>query len=339
MTRIRLAVVGLNFGSWMIEHELLQGAGATTMQIVAVCDYDAGKVSRWSTQLGVPGFTLLNDMLATIQPQAVALFTGPVGRAALIAQIVAYGCDVITTKPFEGDVAAAVSLLAQVRAMGRVVHLNSPAPTMSPDIAQLMDWHAQYQLGEPVGYRATTWCAYREQPDGSWYDDPRLCPVAPMFRLGIYLINDVGWFFRDVRQVMVQQARIFTQRPTADNAQLAVAYHNGALGTIFASFCVDDQQYYRCALEMNFAHGTLYRNVGPRTADRADVQLAVVTVQAGQQLLCNASTPTQGAGYQWGEFQRAVLTGAGIDDAYIQRIVAGLQLMDAMQQAAESEIP
>ncbi|MFN5343131.1 MAG: Gfo/Idh/MocA family protein [Roseiflexaceae bacterium] len=335
MTRIRLAVVGLNFGSWMIEHELLQGAGAATMQIVAVCDLDAGKVAHWSTQLGVPGFTDIGELLQVVQPQAVALFSGPVGRAALIERIIAHGCDVMTTKPFEGNTSAAEAVLLQARAMGRVVHLNSPAPVMPPDIAQLMHWRDHYQLGEPVAYRATTWCAYREQPDGSWYDDPRLCPVAPMFRLGIYLINDISWFFRGVQTVSVQQARIFTQRPTADNAQLAVAYQNGALGSMFASFCIDDRQYYRCALEMNFAHGTLYRNMGPLAADTTDVQLAVVTVQAERQQIVQATTPAQGAGYQWHEFQRAVQTRASIDDAYVQRIIAGLQILDAMQHAAD----
>ena len=45
MQRIRLAVVGLNFGSWIIENELLQGAGLATMVIVAVCDIDAQKVA------------------------------------------------------------------------------------------------------------------------------------------------------------------------------------------------------------------------------------------------------------------------------------------------------
>ncbi len=336
MTRIRIAVVGLNFGSWMIEHELLQGAGAATMQIVAVCDLDAGKVAHWSTQLGVPGFTDLHALLQTIQPQAVALFTGPVGRATLIQRIITHGCDVITTKPFEGDTKAAADVLAQARALGRVVHLNSPAPSMPPDIAQLIAWRDEYQLGEPVAYRATTWCAYREQPDGSWYDDPQRCPVAPMFRLGIYLLNDIGWFFQGVHQVAVQQARIFTKRPTADNAHLAVSYQNGALGSIFASFCIDDYQYYRCALEMNFARGTLYRNMGPMAAETTDVQLAVVTVQEGRQHIVQTTTPAQGAGYQWYEFQRAVLARECIDVAYEDRIIAGLQIIDAMQQAAES---
>jgi predicted dehydrogenase len=54
------------------------------MQIVAVCDLDAGKVAHWSTQLGVPGFTDIGELLQVVQPQAVALFPGPVGRAALM---------------------------------------------------------------------------------------------------------------------------------------------------------------------------------------------------------------------------------------------------------------
>lgn len=338
MQRIRLAVVGLNFGSWIIENELLQGAGLATMVIVAVCDIDAQKVAKWSTQLGVPGYTDIADVLAQPDVQAVGLFTGPVGRAGLIRQIITSGRDVMTTKPFDGDVVAAQLVLAEACAQRRVVHLNSPAPTLPVDLAQLTTWQKEYDLGQPIAYRATTWCTYREQPNGSWYDDPLLCPAAPLFRLGIYLINDIGWFFAHVVHVDLLQSRIFTQRPTADNAQLSVLYANGAIGSIYASFCIEDQQYYRCALELNFERGTLYRNVGPMAVDNNQIQLAVVAVKEGKQHITQTVVPSQGAGYQWEEFQRAILQQQGTSQAYADRIVAGLQIIAGMQQANSDAI-
>lgn len=333
--RIRVGVVGLNFGSWMIEHELLVGDGAACVEIVAICDIQPEKVAMWSERLGVPGYTSLHELLQQPAVQAVALFTGPVGRAALIQQIIDAGRDVITTKPFDGDSVAAAAVLQVAVKARRIIHLNSPPPLMTPDMAQLHAWIQQYDLGEPIAYRATTWCSYREVADGSWYDDPQLCPVAPIFRLGIYLINDLSWFFRDVNHVSVQQSRIFTQRPTADNAQLAIRYANGALGNIFASFCIDDMQYYRCAMELNFARGTLYRNVGP-LHDSSHVHLSVVMAKEGVQEVLHAQTPPQGAGYQWHAFQQAVLNAQGISTEYAERVVTGLRLIDAMRQSSNS---
>jgi len=330
-----MAMLGLNFGGWMLEHELGTGAGQAAVEIVAVCDRDAAKVATWSARLGVPGYTDLADVLAHPGLQAVGVFTGPVGRADLIERIILAGYDVLTTKPFDGDMRRATAVLALATRLGRVVHLNSPAPQMTPDVMQLAAWATQYQLGRPIAYRATTWCAYREQPDGSWYDDPRACPAAPLFRLGIYLMNDVSWFFGEIARVDVQQTRIFTHRPTADTAQLAVQYADGALGSIFASFCVDDQQYYRCSLEINFARGTLYRNVGPAPVANSQVQLAGAVVVDGQALQLHAETAAQGAGYQWQVFRDAVLLGQGTPAAYAERIVAGLRMLDAMRMASD----
>lgn len=335
-TRIRLGMLGLNFGGWMIEHELSGGAGHAAVEIVAVCDRDAAKVAMWSARLGVPGYTDVRALLTHAGLQAVGVFTGPVGRADLIEQIILAGYDVMTTKPFDADLHRATAVLALAQRLGRVIHLNSPAPQMTPDLAQLAAWATAYQLGRPIAYRATTWCSYREQPDGSWYDDPHACPAAPLFRLGIYLMNDVSWFFGAVARVDVQQSRIFTQRPTADNAQLAVQYADGALGTLFASFCIDDQQYYRCALEINFARGTLYRNVGPTPTALQQVQLAGVVVADGQAVQLHAETPAQGAGYQWAVFQEAVLQNHGMTAAYGERIIAGLRMLEAMRVASQS---
>jgi hypothetical protein len=166
-----------------------------------------------------------------------------------------------------------------------------------------------------------------------------LCPAAPLFRLGIYLINDIGWFFSQVEHVDLLQSRIFTQRPTADNAQLSVLYANGAIGAIYASFCIDDQQYYRCALELNFERGTLYRNVGPMVVENNQIQLAVVAVKEGKQQMRQTVVPSQGAGYQWDEFQRAILQQQGTSLAYADRIIAGLQIIAGMQQANRNTMP
>jgi predicted dehydrogenase len=146
----------------------------------------------------------------------------------------------MTTKPLELDASAALSVLREAREMGRVIHLNSPAPVLPMDISQIMEWQSAYKLGNPVGCRADVWASYTEQADGSWYDDPERCPVAPIFRLGIYLINDLIAIFGEPEEVQVFASRIATGRPTPDTAQLGIRFANGGLANIFSSFCVRD---------------------------------------------------------------------------------------------------
>jgi predicted dehydrogenase len=336
MNPIRVAVVGLNFGSWMIDHELLSSAATPYVSIQAVCDLQESKAKLWGEKLQVPYYTNIYNLLQQADIEAVALFTGPIGRAALIHAIVDAGKHVMTTKPFESDHAQARQVLHKARALGKVIHVNSPSPILSPDLQKVKDWIEQYELGQPIAFRAETTCSYREQPDGSWYDNTELCPVAPITRLGIYLIHDMIRFFGDIADVHVQQSRLFTQRPTVDHAQLSLRFTNGALGHIFASFCIDDQQYYKAAFTMNFERGTIYRNMTPMNQFQQKKQndLVMIATRDGMQYTDSYSTPIQ-QGYQWQVFYEVV---RGLrPDAYEvhEQIVTGIRCLEMMKQASE----
>lgn len=263
MKPVNMGLVGLNFG-YQIACKILENPEIRPfIELVAFCDRDRDKAVMLAERHGIKKVcSSLEEMLTDPLIEAVGLFTGPVGRAKLIDKILDAGKDVLTTKPFESSADEAERILKKAERLGRVVQMNSPAPRMTEDLQQIARWREEYKLGRPIAYHAATWCSYREEPDGRWYDDPRLCPVAPIFRLGIYLMNDVSHFFSGVKDVHVFQSRIFTKRPTADNAQLSVLYNDGSIGNLFASFCVDNTQPYLYAMQLHFERGTVYRNCG-----------------------------------------------------------------------------
>ncbi len=333
MKRIRIGVVGLSFGSWMIEHEILSASAAPYVEIAAVCDVQEQKAQEWGAKLQVPYYQRLEDLLLDSSIEAIALFSGPNGRADLIEQIILAGKHVMTTKPFENNSLNAQNILQKAQSLHKVIHLNSPSPMLNNDLLQAQRWIDSYELGRPIAFRAETTCSYREKANGTWYDDPELCPVAPIFRLGIYMINDLVRFFGEVDKVNVLQSRIFTERPTADNAQLNILFKNGSIGNIFASFCIDDQQYYKTAFVMNFERGTIYRNIGPRSNDPAvkNNLLQVVAVQNGKQII--ESFQTRAAeGYQWDVFYKTVRGERLEDPSYADDIVAGIRLIELMKE-------
>ena len=336
MPKLPIAIVGLNFGRHILE-QIGTGPARDHFELAGVCDLDAAKVRQYSGQTGVRAYRDLTELLADPSIPAVGLFTPPVGRAKLIRQAVQAGKHVLTTKPFELDAQAAAEVLAEARRLRRAVHLNSPAPTLPADLRQIRAWQEQYQLGRPVGCRADVWASYREQADGSWYDDRQRCPVAPVFRLGIYLINDLISLFGAAAAVQVMHTRLNTGRPTPDNTQLTIRFENGGLANIFASFCVNDGDHYRNGLTLNFENGTIYRNVGPNRATGAAAELSLVVATAGKRRLAEqVGLGAMSGDSQWDVFARAV-TGAPLaGETTADQIVAGIRVINAMARAEQS---
>jgi predicted dehydrogenase len=337
--RIPIAIVGLNFGSRIVE---LLGGVKPLFQIAAVCDLDPAKAKKVAAELGVRAYGDLDSLLSDADIPLIGLFTGPAGRAELLGKIIRAGKDVITTKPFEVDPRAASAVLMEAKRLGRVIHLNSPSPLLSPDLAQIVRWRDEYNLGRPVGARAEAWASYQEEADGGWYDDPVRCPLAPVFRLGIYLINDLIHLFGSIEAVQVFHSKIRTGRPTPDNGQLSLRFRNGALGNVYSSFCINDGQAYRNTLELNFERGTISRNAPPSlwTLEKHDVcDLMLVAHTEGRAIVRHKRALELSGTYQWRSLHRAI-TGEKLEDiphaTTPEQIVNGLEVIAAMSRAESS---
>jgi len=337
MEKARIAIVGLNFGKHIID-SIRTGPASKFFELAAICDIDAQKTDRMSAELAVPGYTDLDHLLRDPSIPAVGLFTGPVGRAELVRKIIRAGKHVMTTKPFELDESAALDVLHEARRLGKAVHLNSPSPLPTADLQQALRWRQMLNLGRPVACQCATWVSYREEADGKWYDDPRLCPVAPIFRLGIYLINDLIRLIGLPRSVQATHSRLFTRRPTPDNAQLTILFEDGAIANIFASFCVNDGRPYENSMTLCFENGTVYRNVGTATKTKPPgmTRMSVVAMMGKEQVREDVLLPQASGEYQWDVFRRAV---AGQDlpsEISPEQIVAGIKTVNAMARAEQS---
>lgn len=341
MSRIRIAIVGVNFGRHIVAHLSDPNKAAHGLiELAAVCDRDAARANTVARTAGVRATTDLDELLADPTIDAIGLFTGPIGRADLIRRIVRAGKHVMTTKPFELDPDRALEVLLEAQRLGRAVHMNSPSPVMPADLQQIQDWRAKYDLGHPVACRRDVWASYREPADDTWYDDPDQCPVAPIFRLGIYAINDMIRLLGEAESVQVIHSRIFTGRPTPDNAQLGILFKNGVIGNVFASFGIDDGHHYSNAMTLNFERGTINRNVGISLPGRSRPQTRMdLVAKVGEDQFTTESIELDDASgnYQWGEFAQAVRAKRPTTDHIMpEQIVAGLRVIAAMRRAEQS---
>jgi predicted dehydrogenase len=328
MAPVNLVVVGLHFGRTVVKDLLQARSGA--VQLVGVCDLDLGLAATTAEAIGVRRYADLAAVLADPGVHAVALFTGPAGRAGLIRQAVRAGKHVMTTKPFELDPYAADNVLREARRRGLVVQLNSPPPVVPADLVQIEDWRDTFELGSAVGAQGSVWASYQETSDGGWYDDPDRCPVAPISRLGIYLVNDMIRLFGPARRVQVLQSRHRTGRPTPDNAHLTIGFAGGAIGAVFASFCVDDGRPYQDKLTLNYERGTI-----TRTFDEGG-RIALELARTGHPVQVATLTTTPGGGYHWDAFARIIHSGLETTDTNLSEIVGGVCVLEAMGRAARS---
>lgn len=335
MNKIKIAIIGLNFGKKIVD-QLMTEESTVDFELLKVCDLDSSNLKQVKEQYNISGTTDFNEILNDPEIDAVGLFTGPSGRAGFLEKIISSGKDVMTTKPFEVNSDAAQRVLEQAQKMGRVIHLNSPAPCPPHDLNLIKSWQKKHILGRPVSCNMSVWCSYREVADGSWYDDPSKCPVPPIFRLGIYLINDLVQIFGEADSVSVTSSKIFTKRPTADNANLTILFKNGAIANIFASFCVNDGDAYKNSMSLNFENGTVYRNAGIKQSpgmENAQLGLIMGSFEKGRTIVEEEFIPVCSGQYQWKNFAKAIRKEKLTDEITPKDIVSGLKIIAAMSIA------
>jgi predicted dehydrogenase len=339
--KVPIAIVGLNWGLEMIR-QLRSPMANHLFEVAGVCAAHYDKAQRIGAEVGAKAYPDLDAILRDPEVPAVGLFVPPDVRAPLVLQALRAGKEVITTKPLDLDPDTGLEVLREARRLGRVLHLNSPQPVLAPDLAQIRRWERDLDLGRMIACRAELWVSYREQADGTWFDDPLRAPAAPIFRLGIYMLNDLMLLYGMPESVYLLHSRIRTGRPTPDNAQVSMRWGDGALGNLLVSFCVDDGEPYRSALTLNYERGTVYRNVGPfeppPTRDHVRLEVSARRPDGGR--ILNSAKADGGSGtYNWEAFYRAVRGERLENEIEPEQIVAGLRVMTAIGRSEQSGLP
>lgn len=330
-----IVILGANFGA-KIARQLAAAGGP--IRVAGVCDLDQARARSLALELGVPLHADLDSVLKDPRVETVGVFTGPAGRGRLLERILNAGKHVMTTKPFELDPREAERAFAAARKNHLALHLNSPAPCPAADLAAIRGWLARGDLGRPVALHARTWADYQEQADGSWLDDPARCPGGPLFRLGVYFLNDFAGLLGTPAEVNVMHARLRTGRPTPDNAQISIRYESGALANIFASFCVGDGEPYRDEVAIACERGTIRRWMQRTGSVDMSGDHAVAELRTpGRPPERVTTRPGDYAGwYDWTAFHAAVRRLPGCVPHDAEETIAGVRLLAAMARSFAS---
>lgn len=338
--RLKAGLVGLNFGKAILERSILSGDGSPYFELTAVADLNFSLAESIAREYGLTAYPSLNSLLEDPSVEVVILMTGPNGRSDLIRTIIQSGRDVITTKPFETDPEAAAAILAEARNMGRFVYLNSPCASRSEDAKAIDRWGKEYSLGRLVAGHFEAWHKCVEKPDGSWYDDPDECFVAPLLRLGIYGINDLVPLFGQPETIQVLESRIFTGRPTSDLSRVQMKFPDGSLVEMMNGFTM---QPWRSedSMILYFENGTVYRNpplwVSNYPSRKTYLCLATPDCEDGvPKEVVRLPNQACSRAYQWEVFHKAITTRErSPDETPDSAIVGGIQLLNSIKAASQ----
>lgn len=344
MERLKTCLVGLGFGRQVIENMLLKEPAAALFDLAAICDTDPERLQWGSERYGIKGYASLEEVLSDESFKVIILISGPNGRAELIRKIIRSGKDVVTTKPFELDSKAAAAVLAETRELGRMVYLNSPCAAEPDDFATIRRWQKDYNLGRLVGGHHECWYKSVEQASGSWYDDPERCPVAPIFRLGIYGINDVVRLFGEPVEVQVMETRIFTGRPTPDLATMNIRFADGCIVTMMDGWVPQPGRGAQ-SLILYFENGTIFRN--PTMLPQYPIDKTGPTIMTLVTKDCEDGMPLEtvelqpdqlSSHYQWEVYHKAFTTRERPEnETPDSAIVDSVRVIEAMKLASQEK--
>lgn len=150
---VRAAVIGLGDISPL---HLDAIAGLADVQLVAVCDTDAGRAAAASERLGVPAFSDHRELFAQAQPQVVHICTPHSEHAAAAIDALDAGIDVIVEKPVARDPeqAAAVVAAAERSTAKIAVCFQNRYNTPVQAAKRILDWGAS----APSSAHRAPWC-------------------------------------------------------------------------------------------------------------------------------------------------------------------------------------
>jgi D-apiose dehydrogenase len=252
--RIRLGVVGCGFFAQNHLHSW-RDLGKDGVDLVAVCDVDAGKAKAAAEAFGVPRwYTDTDAMLRDEKLGLLDIVTRVETHQQLVERAIAQRVPAIVQKPFGPDLAACVAMAKAAKAAGvfLAVHENFRFQAPMRKVAELLRSGA---IGEPswarISFR-TGYDIYRGQP--YLLREERFV----ILDLGVHVVDLARAFLGEVAHVSAETQRRDPRVRGEDTATMLLKHQSGAVSLVECTYAAH-------RLPDNFPE-TLLEIEGPRGA-------------------------------------------------------------------------
>jgi alcohol dehydrogenase (NADP+) len=266
-------------GCGSVAAEYADGLDGSPLRLRAVCDRDGDRARSLARDHGATAYADLDAMLAAEGAALVVNLTSHAAHAAVTERCLAAGRHVFSEKPLALDAATAAGLVGMAEREGLALGC---APITHRCDAQR---HARTLLSD--GRLGRVRLAYATAHVGrvtEWHDRPdSFLAVGPLYDGAVYPLSLLtAWFgpVERVRRADAVDAWPARERPSPErppHVEATLAFADGPVVSLRASFYVDHRSREFYGLELHGDDGTLYLDdTGALAADRD-----AVTVRGG----------------------------------------------------------
>lgn len=231
---LKFALVGC--GRIAKRHSELLGTGQIDgASLVAVCDVDISKAQRIGTQMDVPWFADMHEMMSSAEVDVVVVLTESGNHAENVVALAPYGAHIVVEKPMAlrlQDADEMIQVCGEAGVKLFVVKQNR----FNVPVVKAREALEAGRFGKLIlGTVRVRWCrpqAYYDQDPwrGTWAMDGGV-----LTNQASHHIDMLEWMFGDVETVYAMSRTALVDIEAEDTAVVSLRFANGALGVVEAT--------------------------------------------------------------------------------------------------------
>ncbi|MDR1904235.1 MAG: Gfo/Idh/MocA family oxidoreductase [Treponema sp.] len=232
MDKVRLAVIGLNFGK---SHAANIKDGKVPGELAALADMKS-EFGTLADTWKVPFFTDYKEMLSRINPEGVIIAVPPQFHKSIAIDCMEAGADVMVEKPVTLTSEEADELIAAEKRIGKKVLVGQHhrfEPTViktkekitSGEFGRLIGFHIFGTLPKPKGYFVQDYKMKRALGGGIVANN------------GIHDVDRIRFLCGDVEKAYAMKGNTIRGFEVEDTAGVSIRCKSGVIGTYYISDC------------------------------------------------------------------------------------------------------
>ena len=224
----RVGVVGLGARATKVLPDALRH---TAVELKAVCDVDANRLSTWH---GVPTFTECEEMLDKVNLDFIVVMTPHHSHLPLVRAAARRGVHVLKEKPFARSLEEALEIQRVCDAAN--IHLMTSLPRrFNLNYKLFHEW--VHRVGQPF-FAEFTYTKFVEQPGHGWRGHKSLAGGGCIIDLGYHMVDMILWNLGlpdRVHASISASAAPNSSYDAEDTALVGFRYANGLHGSLTLS--------------------------------------------------------------------------------------------------------
>lgn len=232
MDKVRLAVIGLNFGR---NHAANIAQGKMNAELVAVVDLNPA-FKEMAEKLGTHYYSTHTEMLEAEKPEGVIIAVPPKFHTSIAIDCMKAGADVLVEKPITLTAEEADEIIKTAENLGRKV-LVGQHHRFDPTVRRTRERIQSGEMGKLIGFHI-----FGTLPKPDWYyaqdyKKIRALGGGTVANNGIHDVDRLRFICGDVEAVHAMKGNAFRGFEVEDTAAVAIKCKNGVVGTYYISDC------------------------------------------------------------------------------------------------------